>query len=96
MVVIDMNMPKSCHECCCYDYIYQKCVIASQGIPNRYHYDGSIKPEWCPIMCDINEIKTEIKDFYDDNKACDQEDVAYGLKITLDIINEHIKGEQNV
>lgn len=53
MVLVDMAMPKSCHECCCYDVDYQRCVIASQGIPSRYHYDGSVRPEWCPIKEDV-------------------------------------------
>lgn len=53
MVLVDMGMPKSCYECCCYDVDYQRCVIASQGIPSRYHYDGSVKPEWCPIKEDV-------------------------------------------
>lgn len=53
MVLVDMTMPKSCHECCCYDVDYQRCVIASQGIPSRYYYDGSVRPEWCPIKEDV-------------------------------------------
>lgn len=44
-------------------------------------------------VCDIDAIRAEIKDAYDDNRACDQEDVAYGLKVSLDIIKEHTKGD---
>ena len=90
MIVIDMDMPKSCHECCCYDVEYQKCVIASKGIPNRYHYDGSAKPQWCPTVCDINAIRDEIEElkdgFIDNTKV---------INAVLDIIDRHLeKGEQ--
>lgn len=42
-----------------------------------------------PTVCDIEAIRAEIKDAYDDNRACEQNDVAYGLKIALDIIDEY-------
>ena len=45
-----------------------------------------------PTVCDIDTIRAEIKDVYDDNRACEQDDVAYGLKVALDIIKEHTKG----
>lgn len=43
------------------------------------------------IMHDVVPIKVrdEIQDAYNDNKECGQEDVAYGLKIALDIIEEY-------
>lgn len=37
----------------------------------------------------LEQISDEIKDAYNDNIICDQEDVAYGLKIALDIIEEY-------
>ena len=45
-----------------------------------------------PTVCDIDAIRAEIKDAYDDNRACEQDDVAYGLKIALDIIDEYKGG----
>ena len=36
----------------------------------------------------LEQIRNEIQDAYNDNKECGQEDVAYGLKIALDIIEE--------
>ena len=50
------------------------------------------KIEKAPPVCDIKQIRDEIKDAYDDNRACEQDDVAYGLKVALDIIKEHTKG----
>ena len=44
-------------------------------------------------VCDIDAIRAEIKNAYDDNRVCEQDDVAYGLKVALDIIKEHIKGD---
>lgn len=41
----------------------------------------------------LEQIMTEIKDAYDDNRACEQDDIAYGLKVALDIIKEHTKGD---
>ena len=46
-----------------------------------------------PTICDIDAIRAEIKDAYDDNRAYEQDDVAYGLKVALDIIKEHTKGD---
>ena len=62
-----------------------------------------IHPKYCDTLRDLvnnaptvdvlEQISDEIKDAYDDNRACEQDDVAYGLKVALDIIKEHTKGD---
>lgn len=62
-----------------------------------------IHPKYCDTLRDLvnnsptvdvlERIRDEIKDAYDDNRACEQDDVAYGLKVALDIIKEHTKGD---
>ena len=46
------------------------------------------KPEWCPIKCDIEDIKAEI-----DSHCSENRDRNDGLYIAMKIIDKHIKGE---
>ena len=52
MVTIDMDMPKNCIKCPFYNdsHYLNNCFIGSLGVPNRYGYDASTIPEWCPIQ----------------------------------------------
>ena len=84
MIVIDMDMPKNCMDCPI------KCI---KFYPND---DKSC----CPIKCDIEDIKAEIKDEMDDI-ACGimakySSDEAYynALGWALNVIDKHIGKEQ--
>lgn len=64
------------------------------------HYKGKLEDKDYKRLCKaldnesvLDKIRDEIKDAYDDNRACEQDDVAYGLKVALDIIKEHTKGD---
>ena len=105
MIIIDMKMPKSCEQCKCYVPYYidyndkdtgnlSYCQIASQGIPNRYGYDGNVKPEWCPIMGDMDVLQAEIADSKIDFDIDIGEEAIYNNAVddVLEIIDEYIKG----
>ena len=59
MVRVDMNMPKACNECRAYDETFGHCALGSLGVPNRYGYDASTIPEWCPIEREKEPLKWE-------------------------------------
>lgn len=52
VIIKDMEMPKNCLECVMYDYYYRPggCVLYSLGLPGRYNYDASKRPEWCELV----------------------------------------------
>ena len=100
MIVIDMDMPNACNECRAYNETFGHCVLGSLGVPNRYGYDASTKPEWCPIKCDIEDIKAEIEGL-----QCDSFEVAdfSGNRYTYEylykadvmaIIDKYISGKE--
>lgn len=65
--------------------------------------DTCIHAEVCKYTKELNgcdfwqnpfeKIRDEMMDAYDDNRAHDMGDVAYGIKIALQIMMEHTKGE---
>ena len=51
------------------------------------------RPDWCPIECNVDDIKTEIKE---ERLQCMYIDrtLANGLQVALGIINKHCKSEE--
>ena len=61
MIVIDMDMPKSCEKCEFFDGEDMCYVDGTYALnPSRI----SDRPSWCPIKCDIEDIKAEIDEQY--------------------------------
>ena len=60
--------------------------IINEGFLERTH--GKMCYKAIKKAIPLKQIKGEIQNAYNDNKECDQEDVAYGLKIAMDIIEE--------
>ena len=58
MILVDMEMPKACNECWLYNEDMECCIVASGGIANRFGYNNSTKPEWCPIKAEIPDNVT--------------------------------------
>ena len=61
MIVIDMDMPKSCDECPLFDdrWDYPTCYV--NQLSSGYNFPIRDKRmDFCPIKCDINDIKAEI------------------------------------
>ena len=74
MIVIDMDMPKNCTECPIFDHITGWCLISTED---------------CPIKCDIEDIKAEIKSIQKEDMECDG---CSDMGMVLNIINKHIEG----
>lgn len=96
MLVIDMNAdkPKACNCCPCYDATFGHCAIGSQGVPNRYGYDASKVPEWCPIICDVDDIKAEIQD-HANRKSCASVLIQNTCIDCLQVIDKYAKEKRN-
>lgn len=65
MIVIDMDMPLSCYDC----KLQDACGLA---IINHHRRDK--RDKFCPIKCDIEDIRAEIRNIA--QKAADK--VGYG------------------
>ena len=67
MIVIDMDMPKNCEECEIEysidndygDEICYVCPCIYKGYTDEVRKEGKLSN--CPIKCDIDDIKAEIK-----------------------------------
>lgn len=44
-----VQMPTSCLDCPIYDNYNYHCNLYSYGIPARYNYNPSKRPEWCEL-----------------------------------------------
>lgn len=102
MIILDMDMPKSCEECSALHRPYSN-IESTFCHLNPYEWikveDITKKPDTCPIKCDIENIKTEIKNERDDI-ACGvmakySSDEAYynALGWVLNIIDKYINGD---
>ena len=90
MIVIDMDMPKTCDECVFFDgedmcYADGTFALSQSAFENR--------PTWCPIKCDIEDIKAEINelselDHENDGEYGSYEDCKFDV---LQIIDRHTK-----
>ena len=100
MIVIDIDMPKSCFECvyALTDAHGAYCALADNEIKEGIDiYEGTNnRSAICPIKCNIEDIKTEIADYIlsDDEKTdMDEDSIKWGIKIAYDIIDKHTKGD---
>jgi len=93
MIVIDMDMPKSCEKCKFFDGEDMCYVDGTYALnPSRI----SVRSSWCPIKCDIDDIKTEIKAEMRDYDGEEDEfsmGIRCGLRKTNGFIDKHIEGE---
>lgn len=97
MIVIDNDMPTCCQEC----------PMRQKGIntPSHYCMVGvgrklindiyNSKADFCPIKCDIEDIKAEIYKTLDEREpvCIAQNNFEGGLMVALDIIDKHTKGD---
>ena len=59
-VVLVMDMPKSCHDCCCFWAGYRD--MCCQAMDNRvidYPYPREFRQDWCPLKQLPEEDNTE-------------------------------------
>jgi len=80
MIVIDMDMPKDCGKC--------KLLMQCKG----YYYIENKLPDTCPIKCDIEDIKAELRSDANHNnlKTDYAKGYARGKAVALNIIEKHI------
>lgn len=92
MIVIDTKLPPNCIVCPLYSsgLGVDFCTLASHGCVDRVNYNPSIKPQWCPIKCDIKDIKAEIEGLMSHDDY-----MVDGFNV-LDIIDKHTKGEKEL
>ena len=94
MIVIDMDMPKSCFECvyALTDAHGAYCALADNEIKEGLDiYEGTNnRSAICPIKCDIEDINSEIKEAILKQRYVATMD---GLSIARGIINKHTKGD---
>ena len=62
MILIDMDFPKVCGQCCLLDEEMFGCIVGSNGVVNRYHLNPNEKPEWCPIYDMQNYVHVHKKE----------------------------------
>ena len=89
MIILDMDMPKSCTECPMFDntHDYPTCYIEWKSSDYDFPvYDKRMS--FCPIKCDIEDIKAEISEYKDDKVIHAERNEM--IDIMLDIINKHI------
>lgn len=87
MIVIDMDMPKNCVEC--HEKGIQElleCRLIFSGCANCGRHPS------CPIKCDIEDIKAEIKALKSEAPRYVPNYVAY--EWCLEIIDKHIGKEK--
>ena len=89
MIVIDMDMPKSCEKCEFFDGEDMCYIDGTYALnPSRI----SVRPSWCPIKCDIEDIKAEITEYKDDKVIHAERNEM--IDIVLNIIDKHIGKEK--
>ena len=85
-LIIDMKMPKNCNECN-FSYCGQ-CQVNNEWICD---YETNIRPNQCPIVCDIQEIRDEIEQTANEYEKYRAYSNARGLRVALDIIDNYTK-----
>lgn len=78
MIVIDMDMPTSCRDC------YMMCADIKRNHTER--------PQNCPIKCDIEDIRAEIKSIQKEDMECDG---CSDMGMVLDIIDKQTAGSED-
>lgn len=84
MIVIDMDMPKSCATCKIMCKHKEKAGI-------RYSRGDFSIPNDCPIKCNIEDIKHDIENQLFVGRLINHYEFDEGLKWCLEIIDKHIK-----
>ena len=82
MIVIDMDMPTKCMNCQLLGRDAMYCQVYPRKDLNLIKVANG-KPEWCPIKCDIEDIRGEVKKM--PRWRINQEEV-------LQIIDKHLEG----
>ena len=100
MIVIDMDMPKSCEECkaICSRFngnetVYY-CGLTDLFIANYAEDLCEPRDVNCPIKCDIEDIKAEIEQRIEMFVSAGDFGNAVTVRSILNIIDKHTSGER--
>ena len=93
MIVIDMDMPKSCCECpMCHpkgkDEPWNYACFQEMMDINLDEWDEKRHPN-CPIKCDIEDIKAEIEQIEINGHIRDVECFRVGINTALNVIDKY-------
>ena len=96
MVILDIDMPKSCFGCSTkVNPEERRCNIDGHLFKETLGVCTSRRDKACPIKCDIEDIKAEIYKTLDEREpvCIAQNNFEGGLMVALDIIDKHTKGD---
>ena len=91
MVILDTDMPKKCMDCQLLGRDEMYCTLYPRKDLDVITVATS-KPDWCPIKCDIDDIKAEIPTL-SHWQSDDGQDLAMVADV-LEYIDKHI-GERS-
>lgn len=66
-------------------------VLDMQDLYLPIHFKQFVIDEM-PTVCDIEKIRAEIKEEYNDAKMREMDDETYGFRVSLEIIDKYTKG----
>ena len=89
MIIIDMDIPE-CWDDCRFNNGCECCLIDAVCTDETAGENGEL-PSFCPIKCDIKDIKAEIEQIA--NEEIEEMKWTRGLHYALKIIDKHIKGD---
>ena len=90
MIVIDMDMPE-CWDDCRFNNGCECCLIDAVCTDETAEENGEL-PSFCPIKCDIEDIKQEINEAYQQSVTSNLY-YAEGLEKAFETIDKYISGD---
>ena len=93
MIILDIDMPKSCMNCQLLGRDSMYCQVYPRKDLNLIKVANG-KPEWCPIKCDIEDIKQGIVDTVCEESNEGEPKWCAGLGYSLKIIDKYIRGAE--
>ena len=97
MIILDTDMPKKCMDCQLLGRDEMYCTLYPRKELDVITVATS-KPDWCPIKCDIEDIKAEFTSLYPKNVygglELDGRSCVFSLNKIFEVIDNHI-GERS-
>lgn len=94
MIILSTDMPKKCMDCQLLGHDEMYCTLYPRKDLDVITVATS-KPDWCPIKCDIDDIKAEIRAKAKEREFYMDSGFPYeGLYEALKIIDKHISGKE--
>ena len=91
MIILDTDMPKKCMDCQLLGRDEMYCTLYPRKDLDVITVATS-KPDWCPIKCNIEDIKTELKEMADSYNWHYDAPRRDTLQYAILVIDKHIGG----